>query len=103
MEDKKKKYKGCKKYRWKSGEFWKPGDVLTEEDKRMLAFVEKYYKTYGYSPSQKEIPNAGALKKRFRIWNDVLTAVGIPSMNDPETVRKKQEARAWQERLRGGL
>ena len=106
MEEEKKKkkpYKGCKNYRWKSGDFWKPGDELTETDQKMLLVVQNFYKRCGYAPTRNEIANVGALKQRFRIWDDVLLAAGLPRRNDPENVRKRQEAMAWKERVKSGI
>lgn len=101
-KEKKKPYKGCKNYRWKSGEFWKPGDKLTETDQKMLLVVQNFYKRCGYTPTRNEIANVGALKQRFRIWDDVLLAAGLPLRNDPENVKKRQEAMAWKERVKSG-
>ena len=88
MENRKKKPKVCQNYRWKSGDFWKPGDELTETDQKMLLVVQNFYKRCGYAPTRNEIANVGALKQRFRIWDDVLLAAGLPRRNDRESVRK---------------
>ncbi len=40
----------------------------------------------------KEISNVQKLKARFRTWNNVLCAAGLPSRNDPEQKRKRLDA-----------
>ena len=37
-----------------------------------------------------------ALKKRFGNWTKVMTAAGLPPVNDPDQMRKRQAARDWQ-------
>lgn len=69
--------------------FWKPGSPVTEEDKKLLEEVVEVYHRQGYIPTKKEISNAQKLKARFRIWNNVLLAAGLPSRNDPEQKRKR--------------
>lgn len=105
MEEKKKKrpYKGYKNHRGKLENFWKSGDKLTETDQKMLLVVQNFYKRCGYAPTRNEIANVGALKQRFRIWDDVLLAAGLPLRNDPENVKKRQEAMAWKERVKSGV
>ena len=78
---------------------WKKGEPLTEEDHKMLALVVRYYEKHGYSPAQKDISNSVALKHRFGIWKNVLTAAGLPILNDPDSMRKRQEAIEWEKRV----
>ena len=66
----------------------------------MLQIVKNYYERHGYPPSRKMIPNAGALKKRFRIWGDVLYAAGVPPMDDQECILRKQAAMEWEKRVK---
>ena len=47
---------------------WKKDDPLTEDDHKMLDLLIRYYEKHGYSPSQKDMPNSTALKRRFGIW-----------------------------------
>ena len=100
MENRKKKPKVCQNYRWSSGQFWKLGDALTETDQKMLLVVQNFYRRCGYAPTRNEVANAGALKQRFRVWDDVLLAAGLPLRNDPENVKKRQDAMNWKERVK---
>ena len=52
-----------------------------------------------YSPSQKDMPNSTALKRRFGIWKNVLTVAGLPILNDPDCMRKRQDAIEWGKRV----
>ena len=78
---------------------WKQGDPLTEEDHKMLALVIRYYDKHGYSPAQKDMPNSVALKKRFGIWKNVLMVAGVPILNDPDCMHKRQDAIEWTKRV----
>ena len=44
---------------------WKTGDPLTQRDWQMLEVVIRQAKRLGYTPTSKEVLNAGALKQRF--------------------------------------
>ena len=72
--------------------FWKPGMPVTEEDMKLLEDVKEVYQRQGYVPTMKEISNVQKLKARFRTWNNVLCAAGLPSRNDPEQKRKRLDA-----------
>ena len=72
--------------------FWKPGMPVTEADKKMLEEVIEVYLRQGYVPTMKEVSNVQKLKARFRTWNNVLLAAGLPSRNDPEQKRKRLAA-----------
>lgn len=69
--------------------FWKPGMPVTEADKKMLEEVIEVYHRQGYVPTMKEVSNVQKLKSRFRTWNNILLAAGLPSRNDPEQKRKR--------------
>ena len=69
--------------------FWKPGMPVTEADKTMLEEVIELYHRQGYVPTMKEVSNVQKLKSRFRTWNNILLAAGLPSRNDPEQKRKR--------------
>ena len=89
----KKKQKSVRKRNdYNKKKYWVQGDVLTENDLRMLEEVKVFYKNNGYIPSKKEISNASILKSRFRTWKEVLVAAGLPSIHDGDEVRKRQEA-----------
>ena len=75
---------------------WRVGDPLNREDQVMLAVVIRRAERLGFSPTQKEVTNAEALKKRFGNWTKVMTAAGLPPVNDPDQMRKRQAARDWQ-------
>lgn len=62
---------------------WKPGDPLTEADLEMLQPVIAASVQLGFSPRTSDIPNARQLKKRFRIWKNVLIAAGLPTHAGP--------------------
>ena len=54
--------------------------------------VIEIYHRQGYVPTMKEVSNFQKLKSRFRTWNNVLLAAGLPSINDPEQKRKRLDA-----------
>ena len=72
--------------------FWKPGMPITDGDLRLLDEVRAFYCKNGYVPAMKEIENVQKLKSRFRTWNNVLIAAGLPSRNDPEQQKRRLEA-----------
>ena len=72
--------------------FWQQGEALTEEDIELLQPVKRFYIAHGYSPTKVDVPNYPELRKRFRIWKDVLSACGLPMLTDPEQVRRRAEA-----------
>lgn len=76
---------------YNTNNFWKPGMPITEEDLKLLEEVKVVYHKQGYVPSKKEISNVKQLKARFRTWGNVLCAVGLPSMNNPDEQRKRQK------------
>ena len=45
----------------------------------------------GRSPTRREVDNLVEIRKRFRIWEDVLYAIGLPSLKDPEQVRLREQ------------
>lgn len=69
---------------------WKKGDPLTEADQELLLPVLEAYRRPGRSPLKNEISNVSGLKGRFRTWANVLCAAGLPGMNDPEQIRKRE-------------
>lgn len=91
---KKKKKKACFSQRrhYDFEKFWKPGMQVTEEDMKLLEEVKEVYQRQGYVPTMKEISNVQKLKARFRTWNNVLCAAGLPSRNDPDQKRKRFDA-----------
>lgn len=72
--------------------FWKPGMPVTKDDMKLLEEVKAVYQRQGYVPTMKEVSNVQELKARFRTWNNVLFAAGLPSRNDPEQKRKRLDA-----------
>ncbi len=103
MKQKKKKKTGYCYYRGRSynrePNLWKPGELLTAKDQAMLSVLVRKYEQLGYVPSKKDVPNARAIKKRFRIWTDAVAAAGLPihcASAQGRIRRKKQE---WEERM----
>lgn len=100
---KKKSYGGYQYHRGRSYQrepnLWKPGEPLTARDHAMLDVLVQKYNQLGYVPSQKEVPNARAIKKRFRIWKDAVAAAGLPINCMPAQSRKRQKKRDWEKRM----
>ena len=92
--EKKRKKQACFSQRrhYDFDKFWKPGMPITEEDRKMLEEIIAVYHRQGYVPTMKEVSNVQKLKSRFRTWNNVLLAAGLPSRNDPEQKRKRLAA-----------
>ena len=59
--------------------FWRPGDPLTWKDRQLLDRVIEKARELKRSPTRKEA-GTNALRKRFRLWEDVLLAAGLPSL-----------------------
>lgn len=76
-------------------DYWQPGDALNDSDETLLLDVKLFYQQNQYSPSQKDMePEAvKILKDRFRTWKNVLTAAGLPVLNDPDMQRIRQQKR----------
>ena len=74
--------------------YWNPGMPLSDDDLKMLKEVELIYKKQGFVPTKDELPisSVSKLKSRFRTWGNVLTAAGLPGLNDPEEKRKRMES-----------
>ena len=69
---------------------WKPGEPLTEADRQILEPIIEAYHRLGFSPRTSDIPNAWQLKKRFRVWGNVLRAAGLPVHAGPQQAGAKQ-------------
>lgn len=67
--------------------FWQRGEALTQEDVELLKPVAQQALKLGRSPTRREVDNLQQIRVRFRIWEDVLYAIGLPSLKDPEQVR----------------
>ena len=89
---KKKNLKFYQRSSFDISKYWQPGMPLTEEDLDLLKEVKEVYHKQGYIPSKKEVSDVGRLKARFRTWDNVLLAAGLPSKNNPDEQRKRQEA-----------
>ena len=92
------KYKGF--YRQKNyniNNYWMPGQAVTEKDSEMLLQVKTFYRQHGYTPTKEDVGNAPQLKARFRTWNNVLLAAGLPDKNDPENQKKRMESKRQNE------
>ncbi|MCI9470814.1 MAG: hypothetical protein HFH56_06315 [Lachnospiraceae bacterium] len=97
-DNKKRSWQNKRLHRYNDPNLWKVGEPLTEKDERLLSVLKKTYKQLGYTPSQKEVPNAPAIKKRFRLWSDAILAAGLPKYSDIEQIRKREAKKAWEKR-----
>ncbi len=89
-----------KKSRRSNNIYWREGEPLTEQDRVMLQVVQQIYKKQGFTPSKREVPNAAALKRRFRTWTNVMKAAEIPLIKEPEQTRKRQASAAWKKTMK---
>ncbi len=74
---------------------WRRGKPLTESDRELLQIVIELAGRLGYTPVKRECAQSARIKARFRSWNDVLFACGLPSPNSPEQTelrKRKQKA-----------
>lgn len=62
----------------------------------MLEVVVRQAERLGYSPTQKDVSNAEALKRRFGNWSKVMLAAGLPRVDEREQSLKRQASRDWQ-------
>lgn len=95
-----KRYTG---YRTHDPRLWKRGEPLTEKDKDFLSVLVRTYKELGYTPSRREVPNAAAIKQRFRLWSDAIEAAGLPPYSDLQQIRIREAKRAWERRMQEGM
>lgn len=79
--------------------FWMPGQTVTDKDLQLLVPVKKFFDQHGYTPTKEDIDNVGELKARFRTWNNVLLAAGLPDKNDPDNQRKRMAATEWKKHM----
>ena len=92
-ESRQKKNNGFyKRKNYNINKYWMPGQPVTNEDLQLLLPVKSFFDEHGYTPTKDDIDNVGLLKARFRTWNNVLLAAGLPDKNDPENQRKRMEA-----------
>ena len=92
-ESKQKKKCGFyKRKHYNINKYWMPGQIVTDKDLQLLLPVKDFYNTHGYTPTKDDIDTVVELKARFRTWNNVLLAAGLPDKNDPENQRKRMEA-----------
>jgi len=98
-EDKKYKKKKSNSFwvrnSYNTNDWWKPGQPVTDEDLRLLQRVRDFYEENEYSPTKEDLDDKEyviELKSRFRTWDNILLAAGLPRRNDPEQVKKRKEA-----------
>ena len=84
------KYQDMISHRTGKKHFWRRGEALTEQDIALLKPVAQQALKLGRSPTRKEVDNLVEIRKRFRIWEDALYAIGLPSLKDPEQVRLRE-------------
>ena len=80
---------------YNTNNWWKPGQPITENDLKLLEKIKIFYEENGYSPTKDDVNDIEyiiQLKDRFRTWGNILLAAGLPERNDPENVRKRQQA-----------
>lgn len=75
------------------------GGAAYPKNQDMLSVLVRKYEQLGYIPSQKEVPNARAIKKRFRIWADAVAAAGLPTHCTPEQSRIRTKKYEWEKRM----
>lgn len=80
---------------------WNPGEPLTKKDRDLLSVLVRKYEQLGYVPAQREVPNAAAIKKRFRIWKDAVAAAGLPRQNSPDQTHIRMKKQEWEKRING--
>ena len=73
--------------------FWKRGESLTEEEETLLQIVNDLAKELGYTPIKRECAQSSKIKNRFRSWNDVIYASGLPSPNSQEQIALRKAAK----------
>lgn len=72
--------------------FWVKGEPLTEKDKILLQIVKELADDLGYTPLKRDCKQSSKIKSRFRSWNDVIFACGLPSINSPEQIALRKTA-----------
>ena len=75
---------------------WKPGEVLSEEDRRLLIPLKRRARELGYTPTKKEVPQCGRIKTRFRTWEDAVQAAGLPPLKSAEQQQLRRQTRETQ-------
>ncbi len=73
--------------------FWVKGEPLTEKDERLLQIVKDLAVELGYTPLKRECKQSSQIKARFRSWNDVIYASGLPSPNSQEQIVLRKAAK----------
>ena len=89
-----------KRKNYNINKYWIPGQPVTEEDLQLLSPVKNFYDIHGYTPTKDDIETVVELKARFRTWNNVLLAAGLPDKNDPENQKKRMEAAKQKEAVK---
>lgn len=84
-------YWGAKPKRIHKNRFWQRGEPLTERNIALLKPVAQQALKLGRSPTRREVENLREIRTRFRIWEDVLYAIGLPSLKDPEQVKLRAQ------------
>lgn len=80
-------YQPVASYRAGKKHFWRRGEPLTPQDVALLKPVAQRALELGRSPTRGEVESRAEIRQRFRIWEDVLFAIGLPSLKDPQQVR----------------
>lgn len=70
---------------------WKRGAPLSEEEQELIERVKELATALGHTPIKKECSQSCKIKKRFRSWNDVIFASGLPSPNTPEQIKLRKQ------------
>ena len=69
---------------------WLPGEKLTERDMEILQPLIDRAGELGRTPKVSEVASSALIKSRFRIWKYAVLAAGLPAMNDPGQVMKRE-------------
>ena len=77
----------------RQGDFWQEGDTFTEKAPALLQILKERAQALGNTPLVSEMPEACAIKGRFRCWRDALIAAGLPSEKSAEQAALRMAAR----------
>jgi len=74
-------------------DYWRPGDIITENDRQLLQAVLDRASELGYTPTKREVQGISRLKGRFRTWRNVIAAANLTWLDAPEQQQLRADAR----------